>query len=294
MKQDIGVQSSNDPNEAPIDPDFARCVDYHTRELSDAEAEAVEQRVLTDDGFAAQFFRVMRLWNAKVDWKVIADRLAEEEAHSTPIAAPLTPRRSRLRRTFPAWARRYGTRLAVAAAALLFAGRPVAVQLTYAGGVAEAGLLASTPPAASSARAGTFVLVPPGGPQTIELAGGSRLRLTPQTRLTYRRHVGWPTGWMLTLRGEAYIDVSDADGVMYVGTMHGTVVLLPGTYAVRCALGCETIQVSVGPRGVAWLKGSTPTEWTYRPLTAGQHAELVAGLGPVKTDGEGYPSLRPW
>ena len=118
--------------------------------------------------------------------------------------------------------------------------------------------------------------------------------LTPQTRLTYRRHTSWPTGWMLTLRGEAYIDVSDADGVMYVGTMHGTVVLLPGTYAVRCALGCETIQVSVGPRGVAWLKGSTPTEWTYRPLTAGQHAELVAGLGPVKTDGEGYPSLRPW
>ena len=68
--------------------------------------------------------------------------------------------------------------------------------------------------------------------------------------------------------------------------------MLPGTYAVRCELGCNAVKVSVGLIGTAWLKGTTGTAWTWWPLQSREHGEVRPLQAPEKTNGgDQYPKV---
>ena len=271
-----------DDMKLPVDPDVALITDYLTGQLSEREAERVEDRIADDAEFYEKVSPVIGMYTSDLDFPRMVAEAEQREASEAREASPPA-------RVQP-WLRRYHRAL-VAASLLLMVGLSGGVGFAYAAGASEAAAIAALEPTASSDRVGTFVYAPKGERLWIDLAGGSRLRLEPGSRVTYRRRTQWPGGFLVTLKGEAFIDVSDADGVMFVATAHGTAVLLAGTYGIRCRLGCEEVEVAVGARGVAWLHGRG-TEWTYWPVRAGGFAESMFGIGFVKTTGVGYPLTR--
>lgn len=257
------------------DADIALIADYFAGELTEAESEQVEDRLAFDAAFYEKVAPVIGMQTSGLDYRRVL-REVEEGGKVRRVPHARSVRRARLGRVL------------LAASLAMILGASGCAGYAYATGAAEAAAIVALQPEASGARAGTYVLVPPGQRQHIDLEGGSRLRLEPQSRVTYRRRTQWPGGYLVTLRGEALVNVSDADGVMFVATMKGTAILLPGTYGIRCRLACETIEVSVGARGVAWLRSDT-RDWTYWPVQAFGHVEHRSGIGWMKTEGINYP-----
>ena len=286
----------------PVDKDIALITDYLARALSPEDRAEVERRLIEDIPFFNKVWPIIRIWQlpeAKRRRRARAQARAEADA---PTTAPprserpygdVPPPPRRVRESTPlyvvkrasAWARRHPI-MTVAALFLLFFGRPFGQELAYGAVVATAQDLAKQNVQASNPNVGTYVETGHGETRTITLPGGSIVTLSPQSRFTYRTLDRWfMHGVIATLKGEAQIEVSDADGMMFLGTVGGGAAFLPGNYAARCELGCETLKVTVGLIGTVWIKGTTATQWTFWPLHSRQHGEVTPFHDPKDTDG---------
>jgi hypothetical protein len=265
------------------DRDLALVLDLLSGQLSaDAEREVLA-RMDRDPAFRALAGSMIDAWTAPVDWHALGDSVEREAAARAPAPARATPA-PRLRRA-PAWAVRV---LQTAAALVLMTGATL-MGAGYSGmaGAHEMAMMESRgarPAAAPSTRVTTTALTR----ERITLAGGSTVALGPSSRFVWRVQRNWPHGVIASLKGEAVIVVTAAERVVFLGTDVGGVVLRPGTYAVRCALACTRLEVSVGAAGTAWLKGDTPTAWLYWPLGRGEHATIGDDGLPERTTGYQY------
>ncbi|HVT38695.1 MAG TPA: FecR domain-containing protein [Gemmatimonadaceae bacterium] len=281
-----------------VDPDIALITDYLANELSAAESEAVEDRLLADEAFHEKVRPVIAMWTLPVRFReridsesrrdisshvrlVIPDAGPGAGSHASPTVP--APRYRRLSVGRAGW---------VAAAALaLIVARPVYEVRAYAIAAGDAAALARLDPPSAHRVMGAFVSTRQGEEKTVAFPNGSHVTLRPQSRLAWRALGKFPRGIVATLKGEATIDVTDAERTVFVGTMMGGVILRPGIYAVRCELGCTAMRVTVGPRGRAYLNGTGLLEWVS--LGAGEHGEVRYPHWPTHTNGYMYPEITP-
>jgi ferric-dicitrate binding protein FerR (iron transport regulator) len=132
------------------------------------------------------------------------------------------------------------------------------------------------------------------GPQeekVVTLRGGSQIVLRPRSRLTYSYlpTLGKATPSMGSLEGEAAFTIDTTDRFVTLKTFAGSVMMTPGTYAVRCEPGCAALLVTVGV-GVASIRADST-----RPslqLSSGEFGRVSKGGAPEKvTGGAGWPTL---
>ena len=129
---------------------------------------------------------------------------------------------------------------------------------------------------------------PRGEPRAIRFGDGSFVTLGPRTEFGFETGL-WLTGLHGRLEGEATIEVSKADGDLFLETPAGKVLLYTGMYAVRCEVDCTEMLITVGA-GLAHVQGNSPK--TRLMLTAGQFGRVPADGTPERaTGGEGYPKI---
>jgi ferric-dicitrate binding protein FerR (iron transport regulator) len=129
---------------------------------------------------------------------------------------------------------------------------------------------------------------PRGEPRAIRFGDGSYVTLGPRTEFGFEEGL-WLAGLHGRLEGEATIEVSKADGTLFLETGAGKVLLYVGTYALRCEVDCTELLITVGA-GRAQVQGNSPK--TRLILTAGQFARVPADGTPERTaGGDGYPTI---
>jgi hypothetical protein len=118
--------------------------------------------------------------------------------------------------------------------------------------------------------------------KTVEMEGGTRVLVRRGSTVRHAALPGASRGGMLELKGEAAIEVTQAQLFLRVVSRAGSATLMPGLYALRCAAACEALEVSVA-RGLASLtadaKGTTPI-----PLETGQWGRAFRDSLPVRVD----------
>jgi len=290
MPEHANLRLLRDDDHDPVDPDIALMTDYLAGELSDEQADAVEDRLLTDAAFSKKVEPLITMWTSPVRFRASAPEVAHEARPNPvpnrsrqPASYALTPRRARFTRRNVGW---------TAAAALVLSLVAPTVQMgAYAAGASQAAVLGKLDTKAANAEVGAFVSTNQNESRTVTLPNGSRVKLRPQSRLTWRPRAHLPRSIVATLKGEAVFEVTEAERVVFLGTMEGTVILRPGSYAVRCELGCTALRVTVGPQGRAYLNGASRLAWAR--LDAGEHGEVRYPYDPVHTTGHQYPELAP-
>ena len=273
------------------DPDVVRINDMLDHRLSRQDYDDVIAKMATDPVFFAKAQLLIKVSTARVNWGALRERFAREDAAKAARPAPVAKviPISRARRFTSA--RLYRAAGIAAAVVVLTAATPLYTVGVYIGDVTDATTLGTRDTQASDPSVGTFISTTQQEERLVAVSATSRVRLRGQSRLTYKRIADWPHGILATLKGEAVIEVSDADGAIFLGTMAGSVLLRPGVYAVRCELGCTTMRVTVGARGRAYVKGATWSMWIW--LDPGQHGEVEYPENPYHTPGVDYPEVRP-
>ena len=270
------------PKSARLSPDEIELLaKFVSHELTESKSDEVVARLATDPAFFEKAYPLVMPPSRELDLRALLERGDREAAaQARPLRRP---------RKLPAWALRHPLFTVFAVFALIF-GEPVSRQFMYAMTAGYANDLAKHKSTGPDPELGEYVETGHDESRTVTLPGGSTVQLAPMSRLTWRNKKNWPGGVIATLKGEALIEVSDADGVMYVGTPAGGAVMLPGNYGLRCELGCITLKVTVGLIGKLWIKGTTGTQWTFWPLGSREHGWVRQYIDPQKSaGGEGYP-----
>ena len=148
---------------------------------------------------------------------------------------------------------------------------------------------------ASVAYIGDSVVVETGLGETkvIALAGGSRLIMRENSRITYKRVPGeYVHVASAAFDGELAIELTRADGYLQVKTSSGGTLFTAGTYALRCEPGCPAMLVTVGV-GYVLLRGETKALGSVT-LHDGEHGQVPKHGSPEKvTGGSRWPALAP-
>ena len=310
-----------------IDPDIQLISDYLARALTNAEAEAVEDRMVEDDAFFEKISPILKVWSMPVSFR---DRLAGRETvapgradaalrvagatseraarpRSMPLSLreleelyPRTPREppvlaqatalvgvSESRRRLPSLSKRARVMLAVAAVLLALVIPPAVRFISF---LRHSDAIASGSGKLSSAKleSGAAAVTSVGETRVFALDDFSSILLRPGSRFFYKQAPGRPEV-LASLEGEAEIIVSPTTHLMRLQTSVGSMVLMPGDYAVRCGAECEELLITVG-RGTAILRasGSTPVVQIH----AGEYGRFPRGGQPESTaGGDGYPIL---
>jgi ferric-dicitrate binding protein FerR (iron transport regulator) len=135
-------------------------------------------------------------------------------------------------------------------------------------------------------------LVQTGATETkeIPLKGGSTVVLRPNSRFTYE-YIPGPFGVMAVLDGEAAINLSERDVRMMLKSSAGSVLMNPGSYAVRCVPSCTGMLVTVGS-GLALIRHDSVKKGLQ--LNAGEKGMLPKAGEPEKVaPGKDWPVLEP-
>ena len=115
-----------------------------------------------------------------------------------------------------------------------------------------------------------------GETRELDLRGGSHVTLRPSSRLTFAYMPG--RGISAALDGEAAVQVTRGDFVMRVVTsVGGSVMMTPGSYAVRCEPGCSAMLLSVAS-GIGSIRADTSAHGLS--VATGQKGQLVRGHAP--------------
>ncbi|MFI5245131.1 MAG: hypothetical protein ACHQQR_07900, partial [Gemmatimonadales bacterium] len=259
--------------------------------------EAVERRLRDDEEFFEKVWPIVRVWDLPRyarQRRARAVRKAQgfvPERDLSPAAPPLAivPRRRFSKTT--SW---IGMAAAVAIAAL---------------GVARFGpamfSVANAADRASVADIRDSIQVETGRGETklITLAGGSRLIMRENSRLTYRKFPGGTVSLsMSAFDGELALELNAVDRYAFIKTSAGGTLFTPGTYALRCAPGCKAMLVTAGA-GQVLLRGETKDKG-YVTLHAGEKGRVpkhgrpekvtgVRGWLEIVMSGRGWPALVP-
>lgn len=257
------------PDIEPVDPDIALIGDYLARALPEAEAEAVEERMVHDEAFFTKISPILKVWSLPVGYR---DRLA---------------RRKIAERRLPSLSKRARVLLAVAAVLVALVIPPAVRFISF---LRHSDAIASGSGKLSSAKleSGAAAVTSVGETRVFALDDFSSILLRPGSRFFYKQAPGRPEV-LASLEGEAEIIVSPTTHLMRLQTSVGSMVLMPGDYAVRCGAECEELLITVG-RGTAILRasGSTPVVQIH----AGEYGRFPRGGQPESTaGGDGYPIL---
>jgi hypothetical protein len=126
----------------------------------------------------------------------------------------------------------------------------------------------------------------------IALRGGSKVVLRPSSRFTYEYIAGpIPLGVMAILDGEAAINLSAGDKRIVLKTSAGGALMMPGTYAARCAPGCAGFMLTVGT-GLAMIRYDSTKAGLS--LKAGEKGLVPKGGEAEKVNpGKDWPLIEP-
>ena len=268
------------------DPDVISICDLLDHRLEGAEYDAVITKMATDPVFFAKANLLIKVTTAPVNWGAIRERFAREEAEAA--AKQAAARRPSLGERAWSWAAkwmRHHPIVTFATACIVIMVQPSREVVYFTLSTAQAADLGKRDVRVASPAVGAYVETRQRESLPVVLPGGSIIGMQQMSRVTYKMVDKWPGGVIVTLKGEAVIEVKPADKRIYLGTMAGGAILTPGIYAVRCELGCATVKFVVGSTGTAWLKGTTATQWLLPPLHAGEKGEVRPFHDPEKTDG---------
>jgi hypothetical protein len=312
---DRGNPGREDEDErGPVDADIALITDYLARALSPEESAAVEHRLKTDIAFYKKVAPVVKIWTMPVNFR---ERLARAEAESASEAAPaakavpqapeaqaavpprgmvgepavqyeFVPKRTFRDRLLSGVTMSAKTAYAIAAVVALFVGIPTVQYLRFSGHRQREGLGTQGVPTFETMPRGIAFETPAGPPRAVRFGDGSFVTLGPRSRFTYQ--TGLPgTGLKGELDGEATIEVSKSDGMLFLKTSWWRALLTKGTYAVSCEIACAEVLITVGT-GNADVQGDSATAKV--PLSPGQFGRIPRGGAAERTSGgEGYPTI---
>ena len=92
------------------------------------------------------------------------------------------------------------------------------------------------------------------------------------------------------MEGEAVIEVSRRQRLVWLDSDAGVIILQAGRYAVRCeADGTFLISVARGVASLSIPLKTRPPGYRALQITAGQFGRLAPGVLPERTNGAGYP-----
>jgi hypothetical protein len=304
------VGREDDEARGPVDPDIALITDYLARALSPEEAAAVEHRLKTDIAFYKKVAPVVKVWTMPVNFR---ERLARGEAEAVAGAKPapeaakvqpaipprgivsepdfpyeFPPKRPFRHRLLAGVTMSARTAYAIAAVVTLFVGIPTVQYLRFSGHRQKEGLGTQGVPTVETMSRGIAFETPAGPPRAVRFGDGSFVTLGPKSRFTYQ--TGLPgAGLKGELDGEATIEVSKSDGMLFLKTSSWRALLTRGTYAVSCEIACAEVLITVGT-GYADVQGDTTTAKVV--LSKGQFARIPRGGAAERTSGgEGYPTI---
>lgn len=289
-------------DDEPIDPDVELTVGYLEGWLPAGGAEEFEERFANDEAFARKVYPLMTIWTAPIDWRAAYEaykpkmeypaeppaRIVNGPTPAESVKALRQPRPPRRRPRFLyAWQSRakrayfsMGSLMLVGLGSIWASSEIDKRQVQI---LARQGILAE----GALPRGITFE-APFGPPRAVGFGNGSVVVLKAHSRVTYK--VGPPpTGLLVILDGEATLKVSRADKVMMVRMSGRQTMVLTGSYAFACEVGCEEMRLTVGT-GIALMNGSSRARRVS--LTSGQFGRIPRGGEPERTNGgEGYPAI---
>jgi ferric-dicitrate binding protein FerR (iron transport regulator) len=133
----------------------------------------------------------------------------------------------------------------------------------------------------------------PGDRKEIILAGGSRLVIRQNSRMTYAKipgpflHVS-----SASFDGEMALELNKEDRYLGIKTSSGRAIFTPGTYALKCEPGCAGMLVTVGV-GSVQIRGEEGSNDAIT-LHAGEKGRVPKHGSPERvTAGSGWPALEP-
>jgi anti-sigma-K factor RskA len=303
------MPAKDDEELYPVDPDIVLIGNYLGKELSAEEAEAVERRMVDDAAFFEKVWPVVRIWRMPLrDRERRARTQSRRPAPSTAPPLAIVPpagdapiRSARGGQGASRWR-------ALSAKTTSWIGMAAAVALAAAGIARFGPAMFSVANAADRApvadiRDSIQVETGRGETKLITLAGGSRLIMRENSRLTYRKFPGGTVSLsMSAFDGELALELNEVDRYAFIKTSAGGTLFTPGTYALRCAPGCKAMLVTAGA-GQVLLRGETKDKG-YVTLHAGERGrvpkhgrpERVTGIRGwllMVMSGRGWPALIP-
>jgi len=283
----------------PLDPDIELISDYLDDELSDEETAAVVERLASDEEFFNKVAPIIKVWMMPVNLRTSLERYRlERDVPKLPISLPMVvpapealielrrPRRTLLARMVaaPVWT-------AIAATLLLFlVGGPLLLVSTIRSNFIDRNDAAGGRAPTGDVQNGKVVETRAGETATELFPHGTRVVLQPNS------HLQWVVPLPLiqpvvvaALEGEAAFEVTKGEVFVALSTPAGRLRLSPGTYAVRCAPGCDAMLVTVGTGA---LNVNDRNEKPLLSLSAGEFARVPKGGAPERTTGgPDYPRL---
>jgi ferric-dicitrate binding protein FerR (iron transport regulator) len=246
------VDDADDGDLEPVDPDFALIGDYLAKELPAEQMQAVERRLVEDGEFFEKVWPIVEIWQLpryarqrRARARRKAQGLVPQRTQS-PAAPPLallsdqdggggTQGRPRFSAKTKSW-------IGMAAAVAIAATGIVRLGPTMFS-VANAGERASV----ADLRDSVQVETGRGETKVLTLAGGSRLIMRENSRITYKRFPGGFVNLALAaFDGELALELNNAGSYAYIRTSSGRALFTSGTYALRCKPGCAGMLVTVG------------------------------------------------
>jgi hypothetical protein len=300
----------------PVDEDLlftGDCILGHATPEQEAE---FERRYVEDDAFHEKVAPLVAALLAPVNWKRLIEEANAGESQASDrsrYAQVPTPARKR----FGGFDEilYIGVRV-MAAASLLIAGVWVYASFAYTKPTPPATVIAVRPvqkssPPAAPAVAPRLALVTPstGAPAeqpvrrrsgiyfqfldlsgdsvradssadiVVETEGGSRVLVRRGSAFRHTAMPGSARLRALEVKGEIAIEVGGETLMYQVVSRAGVVMLMPGSYALRCVASCAALEVSVGS-GMAVLNADR-TESPGVPLVAGQHGRAFRDSASV-------------
>jgi hypothetical protein len=155
--------------------------------------------------------------------------------------------------------------------------------------------IANQPDRAATAeyRQPVVVETGPGDRKEIILAGGSRLVMRANSRMTYAKIPGpFMHVASASFDGEMALELNREDRFLGITTFTGRAMFTPGTYALKCEPGCAAMLVTVGV-GSVQIRGENGGEDAIT-LKAGEKGRVPKHGTPERvTEGKGWPALEP-
>ena len=302
-------------NDEPLDPDFVLLTSYLLHDLAPEELAEFERRFAEDDAFYEKVAPIVGLWHQGLDWKALVEAEMARAGDTRQPEAVFEPvvQETRVAPARRLWTRAVGLWSAVASVAiaatiaivgfwpsapltpvqpvaLAMAGLPAPALMHVVPTVVEMSLHLPSPDSVQVLLKGHMVGAVLGDTTRLELGDHSVITLRGEAYFWYRQPIPlFPFGAEATLVGEAVIEVSRQERLMFLESGLARVALSPGRYGVRVeADGTVLVTVASGAAGLAVRAGGVALFPTI-DVRAGQFGRIPSGGAPERTAGQGYP-----